>query len=252
MGLLWVSVVGDEFVAEEKHTINTGRGSHVFGGVLHSVATLAVEGEPVYSNTVFFGPAVPDKPVRVVRRLVGSGVFVVDLLQEGESGFGVVSQSVVATSDLEELQLSVSPVELKVFRPEGFDFSQWGSGSDILYYLTGSFRKDEALMWLRDHSMDVGVMATLADFSSIYLKQYTNQSGRTVALTSHFTSNRPVEKSYVKHTVEGTSNGVVFARLDQFDDEGNPACLTRGVFRLATGVHDVFPERSGAGASSVL
>lgn len=253
MSEIWIPEVDDEFIPEEKHTIDTGlKKSHVFGGVLHAVATMAAKEKPIYSHTLFHKPAFLGKPIKIDRQSTGSGIHIIYLLQRDEYDFNVISQTIVTTSDLDEPQLKIHPTEMKYFRPDEFDFSQWGSGSDIMYYLTGNFRKHEAKMWLKDHSIDIGVMATLADFSAIHLVQYTNQFGFTKTLTSHFTSNMPVEKSYVKHTVEGTSNGVVFTRLDQYDDEGNPACLTRGVFRLATGINNVYPEHFGAGANSML
>lgn len=244
----WIPEITNEFIPQEKHTIYSGvRQSHVFGGVIHAVGTLAAVGTPIYSQTNFYKSAVAEKPIRIIRQQVSSNLCLNTLEQDDY----LISKTIVGVSDLVEPQLKIAPTEMKDFRPDEFDFSTWGTGSDIMYYLTGNFRKHEAKMWLRDHTFDIGVMATLADFSSIHLVQYVGQFGVTRTLTSHFTSNMPVEKSYVKHIIEGTSNGAVFTRLDQYDDEGKPSCLTRGVFKISSKDQNEYPEHFKAGANSI-
>jgi len=241
----WIPEITNEFIPQEKHTIDSGvRQNHVFGGVIHAVGTVAAIGTPVYSQTNFYKSAVAEKPIRIIRQQVSSNLFLNTLEQDDY----LISRTIVGTSEAAEPELKISPTEMKDFRPDEFDFSGWGTGSDIMYYLTGNFRRSEAKMWLKDHTFDTGVLATLADFNAIQIAPYVGQFGITKTLTSHFTSNMPVKKSYVKHAVEGTSNGVVFARLDQYDDEGNPACLTRGVFKLASENQNEYPEHFGADA----
>lgn len=248
MNETWIPEITNEFIPQEKHTIDSGiQKNHVFGGVIHGVGTLAAPGTPVYSQTNFYRSASAEEPIKIIRQAVSSNLYLNTLEQDDY----LISKTIVGTSEATEPELKISPTEMKDFRPDEFDFSGWGTGSDIMYYLTGNFRRSEAKMWLKEHAFDIGVLATLADFSAIQLVPYVGQFGLTRTLTSHFTSNMPVKKSYVKHAVEGTSNGVVFTRLDQYDDEGNPACLSRGVFKIATKDQNEYPEHFGADAKFI-
>ena len=239
----WISEFDDVFVPEEKHSIDTGvAGSHVFGGVLHAVGILATGELPVYAQTMFQKPADWREPITIDRQSQGRGLHVVHLLQNDK----VISQSLVTCSTQPEPSVEVEPIEMKDMREEEWDWG-WGTGSDLMAYMTCYFRKRVARMWFKDHDMDLGAVATLADFGSVNLVPMVGAFGRTKMLTSHFTKKMPFEKSYVTHNLEGRgAGGVVFTRLDQYDEQGQPVCLTRGVFQIAADDTNEYSEHYGS------
>lgn len=234
----WIASFDDVFVPEEKHSISTGAaGAQVWGGVIHAVGVLATGEPPVYAQTMFQKPADWREPITIDKQSHGPGLHVVRLAQNSDA----ISQTVVVSSTKPEPSIHVkSPIEMIDMQEEEWKWG-WGTGSDLMAHMTGYFRDrngrriNNARMWFRDHDMDLGVVASLADSGSWYMVPNVGAFGRTKILTSHFTNNMPLSKTYMTHTLEGrAAGGIVFSRVDQYDEQGQPACLTRGVFKVDT------------------
>lgn len=219
----FVTIEDGVFHPQPKHFISTGlNDTNVYGGVLHAVATLASEEPPVFVNTMFHAQVKDTDPVEIDKQSTG-GLHVIHLLQNGE----VKTQSIVCTDTRPEPPLGeVKPIEMKEVRQTDHDWG-WGGDGDLLAYMTGWFRKEIGYMWYRDHDHDLAAIASLADFSAIMLVPLVGHFGRTKMLTSHFTSRRPFERSYISHSIEGRTRGALITRLDQYDERGNPVCLSR-------------------------
>ena len=218
----------DTFTPEPKHSIPTSSDvNEVFEGVLHALAVKATGAEPVFAQTMFNRSARADVPLRIDKQEV-DGLHVVHLLQDDV----VCTQSIIGTSDLPEPDAGeVLPTEVVPFRevPE-----QWGWDTEgtLFEHMQGAFRKHHALMWFEGHEMDTAAVATLCGFMSIQLIRSAGQYGHTKTMTSHFTTRQPFEKSFIKHQIEGAGRGVLFTRLDQYNERGFPVCFTRMTTKL--------------------
>jgi hypothetical protein len=209
------------FLPEDKHTISDGGDPNVFGGVLHAVALTGADKPVVNITTTFRRLAKPFVPISSY--VTRTDLYDIVTLEQGDA---VISTSTLITSDKPISNVGdVDPLPHKQFREREWDWG-WGSGSDLLAYMTGYFRRDRSMMWLKDHKMDLAAVATLCDFGTINLVPLVGQFGRTVMLTSHFTGVLPECSSQVTHQIRAQSQGCLITQLDQYTEDGRPVCLT--------------------------
>lgn len=223
----FVTLNGNIFQPQPKHAISTGKQHHLMGGVLHAIGTLVAPNTPIYCQTTFLKTGDPNEPIYISTQHIGN-YDITSLIQHGKS----IARSVTLSSNKPVSNIgTIEPIQIPDFTPKDWDWN-WGNDTDILNYMTGYFRRQGALMWFKQHPMDLATIATLCDFGGIQLVAKIGQFGKTMMLTTHYTGILPTEKSYVTSTLEAQTNGALIIRLDQYNEQGNPVALTRHLAKV--------------------
>lgn len=223
-----VALNGNVFTPQPKHAISTGENHHLMGGILHAIGILASPKNVIHCQTTFLNTGKTDEPIHIDLQTSDNHSYIT-LKQSNNT---IISRSITLHSSKPISNIgTIKPIEIPEFTPKDWDWN-WGNNTDILNYMTGYFRRQGALMWFKNHPMDLAAIATLCDFGGIQLVAKIGQFGKTMMLDTHLTGTLPTEKSYVTSTLEAQTNGALIIKLDQYNEQGHPVALTRHLAKV--------------------
>jgi hypothetical protein len=221
------------FDPQNVHMIKTAPETYqIFGGALH--AAVVKSAQQVTSNkissvsTTFYNKSHSKETVNIEIKCLfekkSISIYSVNVTQ---------NEILLATSQVVTTPFD-SPGDQSKFRiyvpqdfPDPYNWL-WDTENESIFTILKSqiSLSNGAINWFDGYNTDQSVLATLADYASIALVQYLGQMAKTVTMHSQFFGDFDSQKVLGQFEIVGFSPGSVSVKLNQYDLDGMPLCLT--------------------------